>query len=99
MLCPIGFALSVPSAPLRNGIFLLKHRQMLLHKFCNTRDIGGVDATSRRSREASINGADGVVEGNPIYALAEPNEAEQKALSHAIAKAKENASMMARKVE
>src|SRR5215470_18616553 len=25
-------------------------------------DIGGVDATSRRSREASFNGADGVVE-------------------------------------
>jgi len=30
-------------------------------------DIGGVDATSRRSREASFNGADGVVErGTPF---------------------------------
>jgi hypothetical protein len=27
--------------------------------------IGGVDATSRRSREASFNGADGVVENGP----------------------------------
>src|SRR5215470_11472663 len=29
-------------------------------------DIGGVDATSRRSREASFNGADGVVENGTI---------------------------------
>jgi len=33
--------------------------QMLLHEFRNTLDIGGVAATSRRSREASFNGADG----------------------------------------
>src|SRR5215510_8254755 len=30
-------------------------------------DIGGVDATSRRSREASFNGADGVVENGTSF--------------------------------
>ena len=30
-------------------------------------DIGGVDATSRRSREASFNGAAGVVENGPSF--------------------------------
>jgi hypothetical protein len=29
-------------------------------------DTGGVDATSRRSREASLNGADGVVENGTL---------------------------------
>src|SRR5215470_6513278 len=29
-------------------------------------DTGGVDATSRRSREAPFNGADGVVENGPL---------------------------------
>jgi hypothetical protein len=29
-------------------------------------DIGGVDATSRRSREASFDGADGVVRNGPL---------------------------------
>ena len=33
-------------------------------------DTGGVDATSRRSREASFNGADGVVENGTISSKA-----------------------------